>query len=162
MVLRALALLSLLSLACASETRYVEPAGQDDADLRQAAASEWASVGVVAPGDYTLLFLDAETLAAACDIDLGGMAPDASLGGCSDPGVVLLNQDADFASQLAQLTHELGHQIHSRRGKLIHGHLDCGADANRGAAWGADVMCVTGAEPGTMPTARDAAFVLSR
>lgn len=159
-MLRTLALLSLLSVACgAPGTRYVEAPGQDDAELRAEASDAWAAVGVETPEDYTLVFLAPVDLVDACDIDMGGLVPDASVGGCSEPGVILLNAETDPDLQLRALTHELGHLTHSRKGKLVRGHLDCGAAVADGSTYGDDVMCLTGAPLGTLPTLRDAAFV---
>jgi hypothetical protein len=159
MVLRALALLSVLTLACgAPETRYVQPEGQDDGWLRDGAVTAWAEVGVQAPADYTLLFLDPAPLAKACNADV---PKGATLHGCSFPGVVLLSSESDPASQLMQLTHEVGHLLRGGHdGENTPGHLDC-PEAAGTRFYGHDVMCLTGAEPGTMPTARDAQFVRS-
>ncbi len=151
---RWIALIALLLAACATETRYVEAADQDDTWLRDGAAEAWAGVGIEAP-EYTLLFLDPGTLLDACNAE----APEVgTVGGCSFPGVVLLNRDADPDLQLQNLTHELGHLMrpHRKADELDHRHLDC-PEFN-----GADVMCATGAPVGTMPTVRDAVFVRAR
>lgn len=147
-----LALALALLAACAGETRYVEAEGQDDAWLREGAAEAWAAVGVEAPSDYLVVFLDRETLLAAC----GWSAPPAgtALGGCAAASdVVLLWNEASPALQLQVLTHELGHIL---RGVGDHRHLEC-PETNGVALPGHDVMC---ANPSPLPpTARDAAFV---
>ncbi len=152
---RALLALVTLLAACAGETRYVEGTDQDDAWLRDAASESWAAVGVEAPSDYTLLFLDTETLADACGVDSAQLAVGSQLGGCAPEGdVVLLNADNTPEQQLQNLTHELGHLL---RGGTA--HLHCGTEADKGTAFGSDVMCLSGAGPGALPTERDAAFV---
>lgn len=157
---RWIAALALALAACASETRYVEAPGQDDDAIRTAAHEGWAAVGVDAPADYTLLFLEAPELADACNADLpSDMADGAALGGCSFPGVVLLNIAADLDLQLLHLTHELGHLMRpGNKKELAPGHLDC-PEIGNAERYGNDVMCLTAAEPGTLPTSRDAAFV---
>ena len=161
-MVRSLFLAALLALGCAGETVLVQPDGQDDGWLREAATENWARVGVEAPEGYRLLFLDQETLADACGADLSALADGARVGACSFPGVVLLPVDADPGEQVDALTHELGHLLRDERaGKVDRRHLDCGEAVNHGepGAVGADVMCLTGAGPGAAPTARDAAFV---
>lgn len=152
-MLRALALVALaLTAACSGETRYVEAPDQDDTALREAAVEAWASVGVEAPSDYTLLFLDGETLLDAC----GWSAPPAgtALGGCTAASdVILLWNEADFALQRQVLTHELGHVL---RGADDHRHLDC--PESEGVRFpGHDVMCANPSP--ALPTERDAVFV---
>lgn len=155
-MLRALALLSLLVVACQGETRYVEADGQDDAWLRDGAAEAWATVGVTVPADYTLLFLSPEALADACGVDSAKLAVGSQLGGCAPTSdVVLLNGDNTPGQQLENLTHELGHLLRGGDSR----HLGCGQDADKGVAFGSDVMCLSGAGPGGLPTLRDAAFV---
>lgn len=152
-MLRALALLALAAIGCVGETQYVEAPGQDDAWIRDAASEAWAAVGVETPADYTLLFLAPETLMDACH--RGDLPAGTQLGGClAASDVVLLNGDNSPEQQVQNLLHELGHAV---RGG--HAHLDCGAEANAGRAFGSDVMCLSGAGPGGMPTERDAAFV---
>jgi hypothetical protein len=147
------ALLALLLTACSVETTFVPPTDVDDSWIRDEAAAAWASVGVDAPSDYDLLFLDADALLDAC----GGpaTAPGTQLGGCAvvEANVVLLRAGASPEQQTVNLIHELGHLMHGDA------HLDCGADSNRGLAFGGDVMCVSGAGPTGRPTARDAEFV---
>lgn len=149
--------LAALTLACGSSgTRYVEAPDQDDTEIRAEAHEAWASAGVEAPATYTLLFLAPDALLDACN----AAAPTGGyIGGCSFPGVVLLNVEAPFESQLQNLTHELGHVMrpHEKADELDLTHLDC-PESLRGE-YGTDVMCATGAIPGTWPTARDAAFV---
>lgn len=157
---RSLALLALFVVGCAGETRFVQPAGQDDAWLRDAAAERWAEVGVAAPSGYSILFLDQDTLADSCNADISKLAVGAEVGACSFPGVILVPYDADPLVQVDMVTHELGHlRRYARHGEDDHRHLDCGAEVNHGAALGGDVMCLTGSAPGALPTARDAAFV---
>lgn len=154
-MLRVLAALALLTVACAGETHYVEAPGQDDEAIREATAEAWGAVGVEVPAAYTLLFLDGETLVDACDY--GPLEPGTVLGGCAPASdVVLLNAGQAPEQQLENLIHEVGHLLRGGR----RGHLRCGPDADRGAAFGPDVMCASGAGPGGMPTLRDAAFVL--
>ena len=161
--MRALCLL-LLTLLAACDTgsvQYLEAPGQDDDALRTAAAEAWATVGVEAPEDYSLLFLDRETLTEACHAPIA--LPDGSElppGGCSFPGVVLVSTVADFARQQTVLIHELGHIMRGeiRDGELDHAHLDCPETAG-GQFLGRDVMCMTGAPAGQLPTIRDIAFV---
>ncbi len=156
-MLRAVALLSLLALACDGETRYVAPTDVDDSWIRDGAAEAWASVGVDVPSDYTLLFLTPPDLADACNVNVARLEVGSQLGGCAAADdVVLLNRDNTPDQQLENLIHELGHLL---RGVDDRRHLDCGADANQGTAFGSDVMCTSGAGPGGMPTERDAAFV---
>jgi hypothetical protein len=155
-MLRVVALLSLLVVACQGETRYVEAEGQDDAWLRDGAAEAWGAVGVEAPANYTLLFLSPEALADACGVDSAKLAVGSQLGGCAPTSdVVLLNGENTPEQQLQNLTHELGHLL--RGGDTR--HLGCGAEADHGTAFGGDVMCLSGAGPGALPTERDAAFV---
>lgn len=155
-MVRVLALLSLLTVACAGETRYVAPEGQDDSWLRDEAAAAWAGVGVEVPSDYTLLFLEPEALADACGVDAARLEVGTQLGGCAPTSdVVLLNLDNTPEQQAQNLIHELGHLLRGGDSR----HLDCGAQANQGTAFGGDVMCLSGAGPGGLPTARDAAFV---
>ncbi len=156
--LSALLLSACAASGCATETRYVEAPGQDDADLRLAAHSAWETAGVQAPTDYTLLFLSPDELLDACNTDMGAFGKGVKLGGCSLPGVVLLNADRDFARQATHLTHELGHLMRQHGDELDHRHLDC-PGVNDGSGYGADVMCQSGAGDGALPTARDAAFV---
>ncbi len=153
---RWLALAALALTACASETRYVEPTGQDDAWLREAASDAWSTVGVAAPTDYALLFLPATELRAACE------DPSPGLVGCSVPtaNVVLLNGESDPDLQAQTLIHEVGHLLKGARA-LDHGrllHLDC-PETLGNTVYGQSVMCPTNAAPGTLPTERDAAFV---
>jgi len=158
MLVRCLALLSLLSLACADAgTRYVEAPGQDDADLRAAAHVSWETVGVEAPADYTLLFLDPAALVDACNVQV---TVSGYVGGCSFPGVVLLNSEDDFDHHLLDLTHELGHMMrpHKHADQLDLSHLSC-PESDAEHTPGTDVMCAHGAPVGTLPTLRDAAFV---
>lgn len=155
-MLRALTLLALAAIGCAGETRYVEAEGQDDAWLRDGAAEAWASVGVTVPADYTLLFLDPETLADACGVDAATLVAGSQLGACTPaPDVVLLNQGNTPEQQLENLIHELGHVLRGGDAR----HLDCSEEADQGTAFGSDVMCLSGRGPGGMPTERDAAFV---
>ena len=147
-MVRILALALLLLSACAYETPpYVSSTGEGVDALRAAAEDAWAAVGVEAPTDYELLFLDQETLADACHAE---MPEGVTLGGCSFPGVVLLPLGQDPELLVMKLTHELGHFMHGSD----NAHLDC-PETSRGP----DVMCLTGAEPGTLPTARDVAFI---
>jgi hypothetical protein len=153
-MLRVLAALALLTVACAGETQYVEAPGQDDEAIRAATAEAWGAVGVEVPEAYTLLFLDEVTLEDACEY--GRLPPGSVLGGCAPASdVVLLNAEQAPEQQLENLIHEMGHLLRGGR----RGHLRCGEDADRGTAFGSDVMCLTGRGPGGMPTERDAAFV---
>ena len=150
---RSFALLSLLLCACATETRYEEATGQDDAGLMQAAVDAWSTVGVETPDTYAIVFLALEDLQAECE------DPSPYLAGCAVPtaGAVLLLADGDADLQRQSLIHEVGHLIKGTR-HLDHGrlpHLDC-----QGAQ--GDVMCAVAAPAGTFPTARDAAFVRAR
>ncbi len=155
-MLRALALVALAAVGCATETRYVEAPGQDDAWLREAAAEAWATVGVEAPADYTLLFLEPEALADACGVDSATLVAGSQLGACLPASdVVLLNIRNTPEQQLENLIHELGHMLRGGDSR----HLDCGQGPDQGTAFGGDVMCLSGAGPGGMPTERDAAFV---
>lgn len=150
------ALAALLLVACAGETRFVAPSDVDDTWIRDEVAAEWAAVGVVAPADYTLLFLDPVALVDACGLDAGDLATGTQLGGCSvlEAGAVLVNRETSPAQQVATVLHELGHVMRDD-GR----HLGCDDEADRGLAFGADVMCLSNAGPGGTPTARDAAFV---
>lgn len=153
---RWIAALALALAACASETRYVEPAGQDDEALRTYAADAWSTVGVEAPEDYKILFLDPETLRDACNVD----AASPPIGGCSFPGVVLLSTEVSSCErQQMRLIHELGHLMRpGHKGELDHVHLDC-PESHGSEFVGNDVMCFMAAADGTFPTERDAAFV---
>ncbi len=153
-MLRWIALAALL-FACAPETtRYVAPEGQDDGWLRDTAEGAWGQVGVETPADYTILFLGLGDLQDACEDGNPGLA------GCTDPvaRAVLINVDNDPSLQARTIVHEVGHLI---RGDKRLGHLDC-PESEGGKLPGASVMCATGAPVGTMPTARDAAFVRAR
>lgn len=155
-MLRIALALALVLSACAGETSYVAPEGQDDAWIRDAAESAWLDVGVEAPKDYTVLFLAPDALADACGVDSAKLQAGSQLGGCTPASdVVLLNGENSPEQQIENLTHELGHVMRGGDAR----HLGCGADADRGTAFGGDVMCLSGAGPGGMPTARDAAFV---
>jgi hypothetical protein len=158
-VIRILALalaLAALASGCAADATYMEAPGQDDAWLREAAADAWMAAGVQAPTDYTLLFLDPETLADACGVDAAKLTQGSQLGGCTPTeDVILVNADNTPEQQLTNVIHELGHLL--RGGDTR--HLDCGDAADHGTEFGGDVMCLSGSGPGGMPTARDATFV---
>ncbi len=144
---------AMVLAGCSYDATYVETAGTDA--LRADASAVWASVGVSAPADYTVVQLDAGELMQAC------RASDPNVGACSFPGVVLLRSGLDYAQALQNLIHELGHLMRGggAGGELDHTHLPCPESAQ--GRPGPDVMCLTGAAPGTMPTARDVAFVRS-
>ncbi len=143
----------LLLAGCSYDATFIGAEGTEE--LKADAAAAWASVGVAAPAGYTLVLLDHAQLVEACPHIAS------EFGACSFPGVVLLDGANDYAQQLQNLTHELGHLLRGpgSRGALDGRHLAC-PESDRGE-FGADVMCSTGAAPGTMPTARDAAFVRS-
>jgi hypothetical protein len=150
---RALLALVTLLAACAGETRYVEGTDQDDAWLRDAAAENWAAVGVEAPVDYSVIYLDQETLLDACNV--AAPKQGGTIGGCAPEGAgaVLLWNGADPELQVSIVVHELGHML--RGGEA---HLDC-PETDGGRLSGNDMMCLTRAPLGSLPTARDAAFV---
>lgn len=146
------AALALALSACAGETRFVAPEGQDDGWLREAVAAQWAAAGVTVPADYPILFLDAETLLDACEAPRPKVG---MIGGCNPHGsdAILIWEGADTDLQVSVAVHELGHVL---RGDAR--HLDC-PEVGPEMAPGQDMMCVTRAPLGTLPTARDAAFV---
>ena len=148
---RWIALIALALSACATETRYEEAPGQDDAELMQAATDAWSTVGVATPASYAIVFLGLDELQAECEDGSPGLL------GCAVPtaGAVLLLAGEAPEVQTQALIHEVGHIIKGTR-HLDHGrlpHLDCGQG---------DVMCAWGAPVGTFPTVRDAAFVRAR
>jgi hypothetical protein len=129
-------------------------------ELRQAAHEGWERAGLAAPDGYALHLLEPDALLDACNVDENDLPLGVAIGGCAFPGVVLLDAAESPELQLLHLMHELGHLMrpHKRSDELDRRHLDC-PEAHGAELAGDDVMCPTAAPVGTLPTARDAAFV---
>lgn len=128
-------------LACSQRASYpvfpVEHRG-----IRQDVYDAWLDAGADTVTTYSLEYLPEKDLAETC----GGLSVD----GCSRRSnlSVYIKEGLSYRRRLVVLMHEVGHLTRPTRG-----HLKCMVSP------GDDIMCRAGASDGSLPTARDAAFV---